>query len=34
VAFHQNGMLLWSDNLQKHSLAGRVRRFVGRLAPG
>ena len=34
VAFHQNGMLLWSDNLQKHSLAGRVRRLVGRLAPG
>jgi hypothetical protein len=34
VAFHQNGMLLWSDNLQKHSFAGRVRRLVGRLAPG
>lgn len=34
VAFHQNGMLLWNDNLQKHSLAGRVRRLVGRLAPG
>ena len=34
VAFHQNGMLLWNDNLQKHSLAGRIRRLVGRLAPG
>jgi hypothetical protein len=34
VAFHQNGMLLWNDNLQKHSFAGRVRRLVGRLAPG
>ena len=34
VAFHQNGMLLWSDNLQKNSLAGRVRRLVGRFAPG
>lgn len=34
VAFHQNGMLLWSDSLQKHSIAGRVRRLVGRFAPG
>ena len=34
VAFHQNGLLLWNDNLQKNSLAGRVRRLVGRLAPG
>lgn len=34
VAFHQNGMLLWSDNLEKTSLAGRVRRLVGRFAPG
>jgi hypothetical protein len=34
VVFHQNGLLLWNDNLQKNSLAGRVRRLVGRLAPG
>lgn len=34
VAFHQNGMLLWNDDLQKNSLAGRVRRLVGRFAPG
>ena len=34
VAFHQNGMLLWNDNLQKYSVAGRIRRLVGRLAPG
>lgn len=34
VAFHQNGMLLWNDNLHKSSLAGRMRRLVGRLAPG
>jgi hypothetical protein len=34
VAFHQNGMLLWSDNLDKTSFAGRVRRLVGRFAPG
>jgi len=34
VAFHQNGMLLWNDTLQRHSFAGRVRRLVGRLAPG
>lgn len=34
VAFHQNGLLLWNDNLQKNSLAGMIRRFVGRLAPG
>jgi hypothetical protein len=27
-------MLLWSDNLEKHSLAGRVRRLVARFAPG
>jgi hypothetical protein len=34
VAFHQNGMLLWNDTLQKQSLAGRFRRLVARLAPG
>jgi hypothetical protein len=34
VAFHQNGLLLWNDNLQKNSIAGMVRRLVGRLAPG
>jgi hypothetical protein len=34
VVFHQNGMLLWNDNLQKNSFAGRVRRLVGRFAPG
>ena len=34
VAFHQNGLLLWNDNLQKHSIGGRLRRLVGRLAPG
>ncbi len=34
VAFHQHGLLLWNDTLEKHSLAGRVRRLVGRLAPG
>ena len=34
VAFHQNGLLLWNDTLEKNSLAGRVRRLVGRLAPG
>jgi hypothetical protein len=34
VAFHQNGLLLWNDTLQKHSLAGRMRRLVGRFAPG
>ena len=34
VAFHSNGMLLWNDKLQKRSLAGRVRRLVGRFAPG
>lgn len=34
VAFHQNGMLLWSDKLKKTSIAGRVRRLVGRFAPG
>jgi hypothetical protein len=34
VAFHQNGLLLWNDNLQKNSLAGMVRRFVGRFTPG
>ena len=34
VAFHGNGLLLWNDNLQKNSIAGRVRRLVGRLAPG
>ena len=34
VAFHQDGLQLWNDNLRKNSLAGRVRRLVGRLAPG
>ena len=34
VAFHQNGLLLWNDNLQKSSFSGRVRKLVGRLAPG
>ena len=34
VAFHQDGLQFWNDNLQKNSLAGRVRRLVGRLAPG
>ena len=34
VAFHGNGLLLWNDNLQKNSIAGRVRRLVGRFAPG
>ena len=34
VAFHQNGMLLWNDNLNKNSFAGRMRRLVGRFAPG
>jgi hypothetical protein len=34
VAFHSNGMLLWNDNLEKTSIAGRVRRLVGRFAPG
>jgi hypothetical protein len=34
VAFHQNGLLLWNDTLEKNSLAGRVRRLVGRFAPG
>jgi hypothetical protein len=34
VVFHSNGMLLWNDNLQKRSLVGRVRRLVGRFAPG
>jgi hypothetical protein len=34
VAFHRNGMALWTDDLQRHSLAGRVRRLVGRFAPG
>lgn len=33
VAFHQNGMLLWNDNLNKNSFAGRMRRLVGRVAP-
>ena len=34
VAFHQNGLLLWNDNLQKNSSPAVVRRLVGRLAPG
>ena len=34
VAFQPNGMLLWSDNLEKRSLAGRLRRLVSRFAPG
>ena len=34
VAFHQNGMLLWNDKLQKSSFGGLIRRLVGRLAPG
>jgi hypothetical protein len=34
VAFHQNGVLLWNDQLKKTSLAGQMRRLVGRLAPG
>ena len=34
VVFHSNGMLLWNDTLEKTSFAGRVRRLVGRLAPG
>ena len=34
VAFHQNGMLLWNDQLRKTSIAGQMRRLVGRLVPG
>jgi hypothetical protein len=34
VVFHQNGMLLWNDSLQKNSFVGRIRRLVGRFAPG
>ena len=34
VAFHTNGLLLWNDNLEKTSFAGRVRRLLGRLTPG
>ena len=34
VAFQQNGLLLWNDNLQKSSFSGRMRKLVGRLAPG
>jgi hypothetical protein len=36
VAFHQNGLLLWNDTLEKNSFAGRLRRLFGRgrLAPG
>jgi hypothetical protein len=34
VVFHQNGMLLWNDNFQKNSFTGRMRRLVGRFAPG
>jgi hypothetical protein len=34
VAFHQNGLLLWKDTLEKNSFGGRMRRLVGRFAPG
>jgi hypothetical protein len=34
VGFHQNGLLLWNDNLEKNSFAGRMRRLLGRPAPG
>ena len=34
VAFHQNGMLLWNDDFAKNSFGGRMRRLVGRFAPG
>ena len=34
VAFHQNGLLLWNDTLQKNSLAGMIRRLFRRVAPG
>ena len=34
VVFHQNGMLLWNDTLEKTSFAGRIRRLVSRFAPG
>ena len=33
VAFHQNGLQFWNDDLQKNSLVGRMRRLAGRLAP-
>ena len=33
VAFHQHGVLLCRDRLTKSSMAGRMRRLVGRLAP-
>ena len=34
VAFHTNGLLLWNDNFEKNSFAGRVRRLLGRVSPG
>jgi hypothetical protein len=34
VAFHEGGMMAWGDELRSSSLAGRVRRLVGRPAPG
>jgi len=34
VAFHQDGLQFWNDNLEQNSLAGRMRRLAGRLAPG
>jgi hypothetical protein len=33
VAFHQNGLQFWNDDLQKNSLVGRMRRLAGKLAP-
>ena len=33
-AFHQNGLLLWNDNLQKNPLAGWVRRLGGPVGAG
>ena len=34
VAFHQHGVLLCRDRLTKSSMAGRMRRLVGRVVPG
>jgi hypothetical protein len=34
VAFHQNGMLLWGEQLKRRTLAGQMRRLVSRFAPG
>ena len=34
VVFHANGMLLWNDDFAKNSFGGRMRRLVGRFAPG